>query len=384
VKVLLYQWEAYSERGLYKALIEMGHEVVTYSRKIEHHFLDEKFLSELVVLLVQEKVELIMSYDFYPLLAMAGHAAHIKYASWVFGTPHYSLYCDAALYPGNYIFCFDRQQAEMIRTARIENVYHLPLAVDTDMFADSILNNKDNCENDISFVGMMYTGKTNYFEQIKPLPDFLKGFIEGLCEAQLNVYGYNMVADVMKGKMMDEMREYVDFSMEPNFFLTFEQFVIDIINKKITVMERSRTLELLSQYFDVTLYTKADTSHLPKVHNMGYIHYYDKMPSVFHNSKINLNITMRSIYTGIPLRVLDVLGCRGFLLTNYQEEIAEHFEDGKDLAMYSSMDELLDKADYYLKNDDERKRIANNGYEKVKQEFNYKKQLSFIFEKVLE
>ncbi len=52
--------------------------------------------------------------------------------------------------------------------------------------------------------------------------------------------------------------------------------------------------------------------------------------------------------------------------------------------MYSFMDELLDKADYYLKNDDERKRIANNGYEKVKQEFNYKKQLSFIFEKVLE
>ena len=66
MKVLLYQWDAYSERGLYKAMIEMGHEVVPYARKIEHHFMDEKFLSELVVLLVQQKVELIISYDFFP------------------------------------------------------------------------------------------------------------------------------------------------------------------------------------------------------------------------------------------------------------------------------------------------------------------------------
>lgn len=384
MKVLLYQWDAYSEHGLYKAMIEMGHEVVPYARKIEHHFMDEKFLSELVVLLVQEKVDLIISYDFFPLLSMAGQATKIKYAAWVFGTPHYSLYCDTALYPGNYIFCFDRYQAESVKAAGVKNVYHLPLAVDTELFADSISSNGNEYKNDISFVGMMYTGEGNYFEKIKPLPDYLKGFIEGLCESQLKVYGYNMVADVMNGKMMDEMREYVDFSMEPNFFLTFEQFVTDIINKNITVMERSRTLELLSQYFDVTLYTKSDTSHLPKVHNMGYIHYYDKMPAVFNNSKINLNITMRSIYTGIPLRVLDVLGCRGFLMTNYQEEIAEHFEDGKDLVMYSSMEELIDKTAYYLNNDEMRKQIANNGYEKVKQEFNYKKQLSFIFEKVFE
>lgn len=384
MKILLYQWDAYSERGLSKAIKEMGHELLTYSRKIEHHLLDEKFLTELVLLLVQENVELVMSFDFFPLVSMACKAAHIKYVSWVFGTPHYSLYCDAVFYEGNYIFCFDRFQYQMVRESGVEHVYHLPLAVDTELFAESICKSTEQEKHEIAFVGMMYTGKNNYFEQIKELPEYLNGFIEGLCEAQLKVYGYNMVADVMNGKVMEDMRNYVDFSMEPGFFLTFEQFATDIMNKKITVMERSRTLEMLSNRFDVTLYTKSDTSHLPKVHNKGYIHYYDKMPGVFHNNKINLNITMRSIYTGIPLRVLDVLGCEGFLITNYQEEIAEHFEDGKELVMYSSMEELQDKAEYYLQNDELRKQIARNGYEKVRKEFTYKKQLSYIFEKIME
>lgn len=384
MKILLYEWEAYSERGLYKALKEMDHEVLTYSRKIQNHLVDEGFLTELALILVQEKVALVISYDFFPMVSMACRAAHIKYASWIFGTPHYSLYCDEVFYEGNYIFCFDRLQYQSVKENGVEHVYHLPLAVDPDLFVKSIRNRQEKPTGDVSFVGMLYTGKGNYFEQIAELPDYMKGYIEGLCEAQLKVYGYNMVPEVLNGNFIEEMRKYVNFSMEPNFFLTFEQFVVDIINKKITVMERSRILEMLSSCFTVDLYTKSDVTHLPKVHNHGYIHYYDKMPAVFHYSKVNLNITMRSIVTGIPLRVLDVLGCGGFLITNYQEEIAEYFEDGKELVTYSSMEELLEKTVYYLENEELRKQIAQNGYEKVVREFNYKKQLSYILEKVME
>ena len=38
---------------------------------------------------------------------------------------------------------------------------------------------------------------------------------------------------------------------------------------------------------------------------------------MFANSKVNLNITLRNIKTGIPLRALDIMGAGGFLLTNY-------------------------------------------------------------------
>ena len=52
------------------------------------------------------------------------------------------------------------------------------------------------------------------------------------------------------------------------------------------------------------------------------------MPLVFQNSKINLNITLRSIKNGIPLRAIDIMGAGGFLLTNYQNDFGLHFTDG--------------------------------------------------------
>ena len=45
------------------------------------------------------------------------------------------------------------------------------------------------------------------------------------------------------------------------------------------------------------------------------------MPYVFRNSRINLNITLRSIKSGIPLRCMDIYGAGGFLLSNYQTDL---------------------------------------------------------------
>ena len=93
------------------------------------------------------------------------------------------------------------------------------------------------------------------------------------------------------------------------------------------------------------------------------------MPFIFHNSKINLNITSRTIQTGIPKRVLDILACGGFCLTNYQTEIAEYFEDGTDLVMYSGMGDLVAKVEYYLNHEEERRIIAENGNRRVREAF---------------
>lgn len=51
----------------------------------------------------------------------------------------------------------------------------------------------------------------------------------------------------------------------------------------------------LSAAHQVKLYTNNPTPQLPKVENMGAIDYYEIMPLVFQHSKINLNITLRSI-----------------------------------------------------------------------------------------
>ncbi len=89
------------------------------------------------------------------------------------------------------------------------------------------------------------------------------------------------------------------------------------------------------------------------------------MPSVFHNSKINLNITLKTIQTGIPLRAWDILGCGGFLLSNFQQELCEYFIPGEDFIYYESIDDATEKAAYFLTHENERKEIAHNAFEKI-------------------
>ena len=89
------------------------------------------------------------------------------------------------------------------------------------------------------------------------------------------------------------------------------------------------------------------------------------MPWIFRNSKINLNMTIKPIRTGLPLRIFDILGCGGFCMTNYQEELEDLFRIGTDLEAYGSPEELEEKCAYYLTHEEERQRIAANGYRKA-------------------
>ena len=108
-----------------------------------------------------------------------------------------------------------------------------------------------------------------------------------------------------------------------------------------------------------------------RVTKKGPVDYWRKMPEVFAKSRINLNFTIPNIKTGLPLRIFDVLGAGGFLLTNFQPELPQYFENGKDLVWFTNQSELVEKAGYYLDHEEERKQIARNGQEKVRRFHTY-------------
>lgn len=108
------------------------------------------------------------------------------------------------------------------------------------------------------------------------------------------------------------------------------------------------------------------------------VSYESDMNKVFYLSKININQTIRSIETGLPLRIFDIMGSGGFLLTNYQEELEDYFKIDEDLAVYRSFDELEDKCQYYLTHERERLQILINGYQKVCQNHTYRHRVEQI------
>jgi spore maturation protein CgeB len=179
-------------------------------------------------------------------------------------------------------------------------------------------------------------------------------------------------------RRVDELLRYVKFEDTGRYNLDYKRVMLDILRKKITVNERRTIIAQIGQRFDTVIYTNNDAAPIENVPNLGTVDYMNKMPAVFRHSKININLTMRSILSGIPLRVLDVLAAGGFLITNYQPEIAEHFEDWKDLIMVKSPEEIPVLIAHFLVEEDKRKEIALRGQKKVLEKFSYGRALSRI------
>jgi len=51
--------------------------------------------------------------------------------------------------------------------------------------------------------------------------------------------------------------------------------------------------------------------------------------------------------------------------------LAEYFIDGEDLIMYESIEDAIDKADYYLKHEDGLQKLAYSSRGKLELSFNY-------------
>ena len=83
-------------------------------------------------------------------------------------------------------------------------------------------------------------------------------------------------------------------------------------------------------------------------------------------SKINLNFTEGD---GSSDRIYKLLASKGFVLTQPWEGIDNDFTIGRDLDTFNNINELKEKINYYLDNNDIRLQIAENGYKTV-QKFN--------------
>lgn len=153
--------------------------------------------------------------------------------------------------------------------------------------------------------------------------------------------------------------------------------------REIANMERIAVLNLLAEEHAVTLYTTDYKEAEEKLQNVqiGPSVVYGKATAlVYAGSKINLNIALKGIEGGTPQRIMDIMGAGGFVLTSYCEETAELFEEDKEIVMFRTPEELLEKVDYYLAHDRERRRIAERGFKKVMERYTYENKMQEITE----
>ncbi|MEG0962465.1 MAG: DUF3880 domain-containing protein, partial [Lachnospiraceae bacterium] len=311
------------------------------------------------------------------------HENNLKYVAYTYDSPLVSLYSYTVLYPTNYIFIFDKSTYLELKNSGISTVWYLPLAADTNRLSSMIPTpeQKAFCTCDVSFIGSLYNEEHNLFDRLVDLPDFTRGYLEGIMAAQLEIQGYFFLEELLTDNVLKDMKAACEYNTQPDGVET-DAFVYAnyFIARKLTSMERQSLLHKVSTEFPLKLFTHKPACTIPNAQFMGTVDYYNTMPFIFYNSKINLNITLRSIHTGIPLRAMDILGSGGFLLTNYQEDFLDYFVPGEDFVYYENQQDLLDKIAYYLSHEEERQQIAANGFHKMEQHHTYVHRVKQILE----
>ena len=381
MKILIMEWKSFGNEDIISAFKELGHTVKTmpFSKKEPYH--NEKIENEIVKEIQNFSPDFVFSFNFFPIISLACKKADMKYVSWVYDNPYVLLYSYTVIYSGNYVFIFDKELYMEFHKSGIKTIYYMPLAANTDRLhametskeLEVFRKSKWMNQADIAFIGSLYTEKHQFYQRLEGIMPYTRGYLEGIMAAQKNVYGYNFIQDMMTPDIIEDMMKVLPMEPDPTSVATREfLFAQYVINRQITAMERTELLTSIGNHYNFDLYTPDETFSLPGCINHGKVDYYDMAPYVFKHAKINLNITLRSIKSGIPLRAFDILGAGGFLLTNYQTDFMDCYIPGEDFIYYESKDDMLAKIHYYLNHEDERAAIAKNGFERTKANHTYK------------
>lgn len=380
MRILFINSEIQSMPSVLYALQRMGHDVSMYTEPIEDIGGRPEKEKALMSYLKKKRPELVISVLFVPIVAKQTHELAVKYAVYGMDSPMYATYLpEFPRYENVFLFYFDKREYQRVKGMGYRNAYHLPLAGDVE-WADGIVMTKEEEEKyscDISFVGSLYT-KNPYDEALSKIPDRLQNIFSEILE-QGGAFcwdGKDRVEQFLSPELIHIVRclcpEVFDCQYEcPESYYLKSLF----FDRKMTQVERTLLLQLLAEEHDLRLYTW-DKERVPDgVKRYPSVDVMTESRKVFRASKINLNITLRSIPSGVPARVFDIMSAGGFVLSNWQEEIPELFEEGKEIATFRTPEELLEKTDYYLAHEEERKQIGINGYRKIREYYTYESQL---------
>jgi len=111
----------------------------------------------------------------------------------------------------------------------------------------------------------------------------------------------------------------------------------------------------------------------------------DKKIEVINKSRINLDFTGPGLVSRLTRKqqinrrknqikgkCLEYAMCGGFSLVEYVPGLENLFEIGKEIDVFHDKEELLEKARYYLKEEDKREAVALNGYKRARRDYDAK------------
>ena len=372
MKILFYRYGSICEPDIIHGFKNLGFEVEEINIEVTNkNLLPAQCVEQVSKVLLPGGFSFVFTINFFPWLSDLCQILKLRYISLIVDSPVLELFSKSLSNSFNRVFLFDLSLYNDFENENPGHIYHTPLYANTDRL-DSYLDSvseaqKEKFRADISFIGSSYEEKNPY--STAKFSDYYKGYHDALIDAQLNVYGLNFLDEAASEEFCDYFIENVDhlYRFPPDAREDKKALVTQAhLSYRVAEKERKLALNMLGQKYKLDFYTQSSLMDFRNVRYRGNASSLEEMPIIFNQSKINLNFTSKAI----PLRVFDILGSGGFLISNYQTELLQVFENGKDLVVYEDLDHLVELCGYYLEHDEERIEIAKNGHETVKKYHN--------------
>lgn len=379
MRILMYEWESYLQYDVKSICRESGIELEPLVWEFLDKNRDDAFEAWFCKSVDSKKYDALLSMNYWPVLSRAAQKCGIKYLAWCYDNPIHGIHPEETLEnPVNFVFVFDRVQAGQYRQMGIDTVYELPLGVNAARLEKLQISELDRKRYlaDVSLVGTLYEPQVQKLKSV--IDDRTRGYLNGAIAAQQELYGAYLLDDLVTEELVAGINQYAAETFPDKTFVLSKEELVFNMACEVTRNERLRLLTQLGKRCDTRLYSPQIGEISQEIKWFPPVDYVTEMPKVFACSKINLNSTLKCIQSGIPLRALDIMGAGGFLLSNYQAELAEQFTDGQDMVLYESTEDAAAKADYYLKHEQRRREIAENGKNRVLREYSLKARLEDI------
>ena len=218
--------------------------------------MDPQFAMELLTRINQGKFDALISFNYIPLLASIANICKIKYISWVFDSPHMTLYSKTIFYDTNYVFLFDEKMYKLLKAQGVNTIYYMPLGVDTDFWRNVIesADEKEKYHSEVSFLGTLYNNQYNYYNQLQNLDAAEKKKIDRIIAKQKYRYGEDVIREALSEELIKHISDEAALYLGESYFISQSEMVTYLLQKKATVEERHEILEAVSRRFATQIY----------------------------------------------------------------------------------------------------------------------------------
>lgn len=243
---------------------------------------------------------------------------NIPIGIWLTDDPYYTDLTESIAPHYDFVFTLEANAVDFYKSLGCEVVHYLPFGVNTSIFRHSNVSPSERL--DFSFLGSAYWNRVHFMEQALPALRRKKYLISGLW-----------------WKRMANYRRYAP-KMKLNHWLSPQNTARIYSSSKIVI-------NLHRRHDDVT---------------------YN------YNSR---NIPALSVNP----RTFEIAACATLQLTDERDELKNMYVPNFEVATFSSPADLVEKVNYYLTHEKERREIALRGLKRTLQDHTYRNRLTTLF-----